>query len=124
MLYSCSQKKKKTKTVVEKYWDWELTNETQPIWVRIIYVIFVDIIMILYMYFQNCKCANVMVPVCAVGSFGTLKRFQLRSTMNFSRKPSMSTWILWHPPTSLQRYVVFAFILVVCHFFVLVSKQL
>ncbi|KAE8782894.1 Heat shock protein 83 [Hordeum vulgare] len=24
--------KKKTKTVVEKYWDWELTNETQPIW--------------------------------------------------------------------------------------------
>lgn len=27
------QKKKKTKTVVEKYWDWELTNETQPIWV-------------------------------------------------------------------------------------------
>ncbi|KAA0046053.1 heat shock protein 90-6 [Cucumis melo var. makuwa] len=28
------QKKKKTKTVVEKYWDWELTNETQPIWLR------------------------------------------------------------------------------------------
>ncbi|KAF8783993.1 hypothetical protein HU200_000089 [Digitaria exilis] len=27
-------KKKKTKTVVEKYWDWELTNETQPIWLR------------------------------------------------------------------------------------------
>ncbi|XP_050247826.1 heat shock protein 90-6, mitochondrial isoform X2 [Quercus robur] len=26
--------KKKTKTVVEKYWDWELTNETQPIWLR------------------------------------------------------------------------------------------
>ncbi|GAA0143704.1 Hsp90 family chaperone [Lithospermum erythrorhizon] len=25
------EKKKKTKTVVEKYWDWELTNETQPI---------------------------------------------------------------------------------------------
>ncbi|KAL0311149.1 UNVERIFIED_CONTAM: Heat shock protein 90-6, mitochondrial [Sesamum angustifolium] len=24
--------KKKTKTVVERYWDWELTNETQPIW--------------------------------------------------------------------------------------------
>lgn len=29
------QKKKKTKTVVEKYWDWELTNETQPIWVSL-----------------------------------------------------------------------------------------
>ncbi|XP_050247825.1 heat shock protein 90-6, mitochondrial isoform X1 [Quercus robur] len=29
-----SEKKKKTKTVVEKYWDWELTNETQPIWLR------------------------------------------------------------------------------------------
>ncbi|KAM7495274.1 hypothetical protein LguiB_029883 [Lonicera macranthoides] len=28
------EKKKKTKTVVEKYWDWELTNETQPIWLR------------------------------------------------------------------------------------------
>ncbi|CAI0383856.1 unnamed protein product, partial [Linum tenue] len=28
------QKKKKTKTVVERYWDWELTNETQPIWLR------------------------------------------------------------------------------------------
>ncbi|KOM46326.1 hypothetical protein LR48_Vigan07g003000 [Vigna angularis] len=27
-----TEKKKKTKTVVEKYWDWELTNETQPIW--------------------------------------------------------------------------------------------
>lgn len=28
------KKKKKTKTVVEKYWDWELTNDTQPIWLR------------------------------------------------------------------------------------------
>lgn len=26
--------KKKTKTVVERYWDWELTNETKPIWLR------------------------------------------------------------------------------------------
>lgn len=35
--FSCSlqQKKKKTKKVVEKYWDWELTNETQPIWVSL-----------------------------------------------------------------------------------------
>ncbi|PHT43042.1 hypothetical protein CQW23_17067 [Capsicum baccatum] len=31
---SLQQKKKKTKKVVEKYWDWELTNETQPIWLR------------------------------------------------------------------------------------------
>lgn len=29
-----TEKKKKTKTVVEKYWDWELINETQPIWLR------------------------------------------------------------------------------------------
>ncbi|KAI5683125.1 hypothetical protein M9H77_04353 [Catharanthus roseus] len=29
-----TEKKKKTKTIVEKYWDWELTNETQPIWLR------------------------------------------------------------------------------------------
>ncbi|XP_010252714.1 PREDICTED: heat shock protein 90-6, mitochondrial-like [Nelumbo nucifera] len=28
------EKKKKTKTMVERYWDWELTNETQPIWLR------------------------------------------------------------------------------------------
>nr|CAD1837744.1 unnamed protein product [Ananas comosus var. bracteatus] len=28
------QKKKKTKKVIERYWDWELTNETQPIWLR------------------------------------------------------------------------------------------
>lgn len=28
------EKKKITKTVVEKYWDWELTNDTQPIWLR------------------------------------------------------------------------------------------
>lgn len=27
------QKKKKTKKVVERYWEWELTNETKPIWV-------------------------------------------------------------------------------------------
>ncbi|KAH0455695.1 hypothetical protein IEQ34_015727 [Dendrobium chrysotoxum] len=27
------EKKKKTKKVIEKYWDWELINETQPIWV-------------------------------------------------------------------------------------------
>lgn len=27
------QRKKKTKKVIEKYWDWELTNETKPIWV-------------------------------------------------------------------------------------------
>ncbi|XP_021630847.1 heat shock protein 90-6, mitochondrial isoform X1 [Manihot esculenta] len=29
-----TEKKKKTKTVVERYWDWELTNETQPLWLR------------------------------------------------------------------------------------------
>ncbi|KAL3615345.1 hypothetical protein CASFOL_041006 [Castilleja foliolosa] len=29
-----TEQKKKTKTVVERYWDWELTNETQPIWLR------------------------------------------------------------------------------------------
>ncbi|XP_068302577.1 heat shock protein 90-6, mitochondrial-like [Pyrus communis] len=29
-----TEKKKKTKTVVEKYWDWDLTNEKQPIWLR------------------------------------------------------------------------------------------
>ncbi|KAK7258367.1 hypothetical protein RIF29_23940 [Crotalaria pallida] len=29
-----TEKKKKTKTVVERYWDWELANETQPIWLR------------------------------------------------------------------------------------------
>lgn len=29
-----TEKKKKTKTVVERYWDWDLTNETQPIWLR------------------------------------------------------------------------------------------
>ncbi|WOL09230.1 heat shock protein 90-6, mitochondrial [Canna indica] len=28
------EKKKKTKKVIERYWDWELTNETQPIWLR------------------------------------------------------------------------------------------
>ena len=28
--------KKKTKKVVERYWDWEQTNETQPLWVRIL----------------------------------------------------------------------------------------
>ncbi|GLT27436.1 hypothetical protein SLA2020_024330 [Shorea laevis] len=29
-----TEKKKRTKTVVERYWDWELINETQPIWLR------------------------------------------------------------------------------------------
>ncbi|KAK3445828.1 hypothetical protein EUGRSUZ_A01044 [Eucalyptus grandis] len=29
-----AERKKKTKKVIEKYWDWELTNETQPIWLR------------------------------------------------------------------------------------------
>ncbi|CAH1427623.1 unnamed protein product [Lactuca virosa] len=28
------EKKKKTKKVIEKYWEWDLTNETQPIWLR------------------------------------------------------------------------------------------
>ncbi|KAL5723986.1 hypothetical protein ACHQM5_007309 [Ranunculus cassubicifolius] len=28
------EKKKKTKTEVERYWDWDLTNETKPIWLR------------------------------------------------------------------------------------------
>ncbi|XVE72531.1 hypothetical protein DITRI_Ditri11bG0046600 [Diplodiscus trichospermus] len=28
------EKKKKTKKVVERYWDWDLANETQPIWLR------------------------------------------------------------------------------------------
>ncbi|KAK8969454.1 hypothetical protein KSP40_PGU003844 [Platanthera guangdongensis] len=31
---SSTERKKKTKKVVEKYWDWELINETQPIWLR------------------------------------------------------------------------------------------
>ncbi|KAK1296122.1 hypothetical protein QJS10_CPB15g01594 [Acorus calamus] len=31
---SSVEKKKKTKKVIEKYWDWELANETQPIWLR------------------------------------------------------------------------------------------
>ncbi|KAF8391665.1 hypothetical protein HHK36_023972 [Tetracentron sinense] len=31
-----AEKKKKTKTVVERYWDWELTNETKPIWVSLV----------------------------------------------------------------------------------------
>ena len=35
LFFELLQKKKKTKTVVEKYWDWELTNETQPIWVNL-----------------------------------------------------------------------------------------
>ncbi|KAL9243979.1 hypothetical protein vseg_017804 [Gypsophila vaccaria] len=29
-----TEKKKKTKKVIEKYWEWEQTNETQPIWLR------------------------------------------------------------------------------------------
>ncbi|KAL6844838.1 hypothetical protein ACP4OV_025497 [Aristida adscensionis] len=29
-----SEKKKKKKTITEKYWDWELANETKPIWMR------------------------------------------------------------------------------------------
>lgn len=29
-----TEKKKKTKKVVERYWAWELSNETQPIWLR------------------------------------------------------------------------------------------
>ncbi|GAB2285194.1 hypothetical protein Dimus_019645 [Dionaea muscipula] len=29
-----TETKKKTKKVVERYWDWELANETQPIWLR------------------------------------------------------------------------------------------
>lgn len=28
------EEKKKKKTVTEKYWDWELTNETKPLWMR------------------------------------------------------------------------------------------
>ncbi|KAM0936473.1 putative Heat shock protein Hsp90 family [Dioscorea sansibarensis] len=28
------EKQKKKKTVTEKYWDWELANETKPIWMR------------------------------------------------------------------------------------------
>lgn len=29
------EKKKVKKTKTEKYWDWELTNETKPIWVSL-----------------------------------------------------------------------------------------
>jgi hypothetical protein len=48
LMFLCMQPKKKTKTVIEKYWDWELSNETQPIWVRFIFFLFIDIIMIVY----------------------------------------------------------------------------
>ncbi|KAG6426175.1 hypothetical protein SASPL_110393 [Salvia splendens] len=33
-LYLRGEKKKVKKTKTEKYWDWELTNETKPIWMR------------------------------------------------------------------------------------------
>lgn len=42
---------------------------------------------------------------CVVASFGLLRRYQLRSTMNFTRRPSASIWIPWPPHTSLQRYI-------------------
>lgn len=29
------EKQKKKKTITEKYWDWELANETKPIWVSV-----------------------------------------------------------------------------------------
>ncbi|CAM8893961.1 unnamed protein product [Rhodiola kirilowii] len=29
-----TEKKRKTKTVIEKYWDWEQENETKPLWLR------------------------------------------------------------------------------------------
>ncbi|KAF6145043.1 hypothetical protein GIB67_013394 [Kingdonia uniflora] len=31
---TAEKKKKKIKTIVEKYWEWELTNETKPLWLR------------------------------------------------------------------------------------------
>lgn len=37
-LFVMSQKKKKTKSVVGRDWDWELTNERQPIWVSLLYL--------------------------------------------------------------------------------------
>lgn len=40
--------KKKTKTVVEKYWDWELANETQPIWVSLNSFFFVCLLCFLW----------------------------------------------------------------------------
>ncbi len=34
--YLLQEEKKTKKTVTEKYWDWELANETKPIWVSAI----------------------------------------------------------------------------------------
>lgn len=34
--YLQGEKKKTKKTKTEKYWDWELTNETKPIWVSLL----------------------------------------------------------------------------------------
>ena len=34
------EKKKVKKTKTEKYWDWELANETKPIWVSLGYIYF------------------------------------------------------------------------------------
>lgn len=34
------EKKKVKKTKTEKYWDWELANETKPIWVSLRYIYF------------------------------------------------------------------------------------
>lgn len=35
-MYLQAEKKKTKKTKTEKYWDWELTNETKPIWVSLL----------------------------------------------------------------------------------------
>lgn len=83
------QKKKKKKTVIEKYWDWELTNETQPLWVSIFFSFETSK--------ADCFCqyeARILYLHSFISySFEILRRLLQGSTMNSTGRLSMNTWI-------------------------------
>jgi hypothetical protein len=62
-------------------------------------IIYLYALQTIFCWVWNHSCCYVVV------SFGILERYQLKSTMISTRKPSMSSWIPWPPHTSLQRYV-------------------
>lgn len=119
------EKKTKKTTKTEKYWDWELANETKPIWVSKIcepclynlccwfifpyhdefyrqFLFSFSFHLFSFYFVLNTTVLMCGFPLCC--RCGTQKKLKKMSTTNSIRRLSMNFWIPLHTVTSQQRY--------------------
>lgn len=98
--------KKKTKTVTEKYWDWELANETKPIWLRNPKEVASEE----YNEFYK-KAFNEFLDPLTYTHFTTEGEVEFRSVLYIPSMAPLSTEDIMHPKTkNIRLYVKRVFI--------------